>query len=155
MTAQKTINAALLVLLAVLGGCDRAANDDNEVDLQTDSTVVSVEVATKFAQDFEHAARIQDQDAIHAFFDWEHILDEATKDAEDSNEEAMKSFREGARNSYEERGLGAELTRLAAAGGTVKFLRVREAAGRTTVLFRLTLPSGSGMTRIAELSMFQ
>lgn len=143
---QVCVVAAIMTLVAwSSSGCNRGARNAADQDAALASPLVADEIATQFAKDFENAVLIQDREAIHQFFDWDRILEKAIGEPAGIEPEVIASFREGAKLAYEERGLGAEMTRLANAGGKVRFLRLREREGRTRAIFRLTLPNGGGM----------
>ena len=131
---------ALLALAAPAGAQILALKEPSRAPTSAtrSARAPSADTARAFALTFEDAVRRGARDEVASLFDHAALLERATKGIP-ATEKVKKSFRDGARASWEGgAGLVSSAIATTAAGGTLRWLRLDAREGETTAVFRLT-----------------
>jgi len=98
--------------------------------------------AKSVAQTIENAVKANDKQVFGDFIDWDGVIKQAIEPLA-LPLQAQTGYRRGVLNSVNgEAGLTGQILKQVAAGGSYRFLRVRELDGQKTIVFRLLGDSG-------------
>lgn len=134
----------VLYLFSVQMGCNREAEESPQSPnaLTTKPATIADNECVEFARSIEAAILSGDAEAFNAEINHDAIVEAATASLH-IPEELLAHFKQQVDSLHRsERGTASEVLKHVAAGGSYRFLRVREIDGKKTVLFRLISESG-------------
>ena len=152
---RRTILGGLCLIVVVLAGS--GTTDGVEIDA-TDATnapfkseaskrwkTPSDEECREFAKAFESAVASGDTKAMEEMFDWDAVLERATRGIKGVDRK-RRQFIAGVKKGLKSRkGVGSQIVSSTRGDGSYRFLRVRLRNGRKRILFRMLISDNGGM----------
>jgi tetratricopeptide (TPR) repeat protein len=137
------MSAAMLASLNMVGAQSPASPLANKSPANQSATAqLSEDECVQFARAMVACIKQRDLKAFDRLIDWNSILNKATESL-GFPPQHRAGFHRGVMDSVtSDKGFAAQIASHAAAGGSYKFLRVRERGGQPSVLFRMVSDAG-------------